>query len=65
MRQRVRLFVCWRHQVVVVVVDVVVVGVVVVAVVAVQGVVGIVQQLVFAWQDLRLVCSVLFKNSIV
>ena len=60
MRQRVRLFVCWRHHVVVVVdVDVVV------AVDAVHSVVGIVQQLVLAWQDLRLVCSVLFKNSIV
>ena len=62
MRQRVRLFVCWRHHVVVVVIVDVVVVAVVVAVDAVHGVVGIVQQLVLAWQDWRLV---LFKNSIV
>ena len=41
MRQRVGLFVCWRHHVVVVVMDVVVVAVVV-DVDAVHGVVGIV-----------------------
>ena len=58
MRQRVGLFVCWRHHVV----AVVIVDVVVVAVDAVHGVVGIVQQLVLAWHDWRLVC---FKDSIV
>ena len=58
MRQRVGLFVCWRHHVVLVVI----VDVVGVAVDAVHGVVGIVQQLVFAWHDWRLVC---FKDSIV
>ena len=45
MRQRVRLFVCWRHHVAVVVVDVVVVAVDVVVVVfvdAVHGVAGVV-----------------------
>ena len=60
MRQRVR-FVCWRHHVVVVVVVAAVVAVDV-AVDAVNGVVSIVQQLVLAWQDRRLVC---FKDSIV